>query len=863
MEYSQYTVPDADGTVDFDALDNLGVDVRYQPPPPAGEEEEVAGEDYDDEELRQLNRRSGKGAYIIMGTIAVLAIAALAAGSTILARNNRNRSIEAAEQSVPPPTPATNTYAPTFRGSNPLGRTYAPTFRGSDPLARTYAPTVTGTQGNITSLDGESSPASDPSDSSGSDSSGTDGPGSDGNPSTDGSTDFPSFSFVGDNGTDLLGDDIIDGSPTSSPGGDAVAGDSGGESDEDTEDAGGGESSGTNAEDGVSDGFTDGSIIGSDGAADEVTDEGGHLGADGCLREGETQVDICLPDVPLMPRAVSCCSGSMADDSLICTRGPTCYNAASYSDAVARCGSNEMRLCTVAELESGVCCNQGCNFDFRVQWTSDVCGINIGPSSTPEPMQTDSPSAETMSNVTDAPAVIWSSISSYAPTTGLSNGTATPPPSGSTPIIGTPQALPTRVPTRNPKVTTGPPTMSTERDPSAKPTPMPMDALVPPPTLPPSLSPLEAPTDVPTMTPSVSPSASLTFSPSSSLAPSASSYPTASPSVSPTLSPSSEPSASPSQDPTVSSQPSASPTASPSVSPTAVPSLHPTNSPSTLPSIEPTCTISIEVDFLTEENGNLDKTGYTLLSVAGSKSTTYLEVLSGDLKGSTSQNDIACVSKGAYIFTVDDDSGNCCGDNKGYYVVKVQGEEVVRSGPYFTSPNAYIIRTDYQPPTAQKELEWLNKHNDVREPFHTDNGVSFMQLVWSESLAQAAADRANAIAPTCGPGPTTKDPWGENVARTTFGGYNESFVTPDFVFDGWDDPVDHPLAFRQVMWRPTRYVGCASNITRMYEDGPYCYVSVCKYARPGNCNVKNETWLNQTLADYSKCGPPCADEGCF
>jgi len=326
-----------------------------------------------------------------------------------------------------------------------------------------------------------------------------------------------------------------------------------------------------------------------------------------------------------------------------------------------------------------------------------------------------------------------------------------------------------------------------------------------------------------------------------------------------------DPSASPSPTgiPTVTSKPSGSPNVSPSASPTAMPSILPTSSPSTFPSNQPTCSISIEVDFVTEDQGNLDKTGYSLLSTAGSKSTTFMEVLPGDLENATSQIDIACVSNGAYIFTVYDESGKCCGDNKGYYAVKVNGEEVVRGRSYFTSPNAYIIRTDYQSPAAQTKVQWLNKHNEARESFHTEKDVPFAPLVWSDSLAEAAAKRANDIAPTCGSGSATMDPWGENVGRTSFGVYDEALVSPDYVFDGWDNPEDHPLTFRQIMWRPTRYVGCASNITQMDTDGPYCHVAVCYYARPGNCNVNNETWLNETLADYSKCGPPCPDEGCY
>ena len=153
---------------------------------------------------------------------------------------------------------------------------------------------------------------------------------------------------------------------------------------------------------------------------------------------------------------------------------------------------------------------------------------------------------------------------------------------------------------------------------------------------------------------------------------------------------------------------------------------------------------------------------------------------------------------GIYIFTVYDDTSKCCGDNKGYYAVKINGEEVVRCSSSFTSPNAYIIRADYEPPTAQAEMQWLNKHNDVREQFHTQNGKSFRPLVWSDSLAKAAAERANDIATTCGSGSVTMDPWGENIGHTNFGVYNEAFVNPDYVFGGWNNFEDHSLTYWQI-----------------------------------------------------------------
>ena len=66
--------------------------------------------------------------------------------------------------------------------------------------------------------------------------------------------------------------------------------------------------------------------------------------------------------------------------------------------------------------------------------------------------------------------------------------------------------------------------------------------------------------------------------------------------------------------------------------------------------------------------------------------------------------------------------------------------------------------------------------------------------------------------------------------------------------------------FTQMVWRSSRYVGCSSRVGAfLNEDGDqlYCHASVCKYARAGNCDVTEENWLNQTLADRTRCGPPC------
>jgi hypothetical protein len=119
----------------------------------------------------------------------------------------------------------------------------------------------------------------------------------------------------------------------------------------------------------------------------EPTIEVFHRGADGCLKNGETQVDQCWGPVIENERAVNCCAGEI-EKTLVCSRpkDPECFLTKSFSEAAAKCDSMGMRLCSTKELETGVCCNMGCNFDARVGWTADVCDGGPSPQpTTPEP----------------------------------------------------------------------------------------------------------------------------------------------------------------------------------------------------------------------------------------------------------------------------------------------------------------------------------------------------------------------------------------------------------------------------------------------------------------------------------------------
>merc|ERR1711871_700376 len=72
--------------------------------------------------------------------------------------------------------------------------------------------------------------------------------------------------------------------------------------------------------------------------------------------------------------AVRCC----ANDGSSCQSGDgaggSCIASATYTDAEAICDSYGMRLCTQVELQSGLCCSTGCNFDDVAVWTATPCG---------------------------------------------------------------------------------------------------------------------------------------------------------------------------------------------------------------------------------------------------------------------------------------------------------------------------------------------------------------------------------------------------------------------------------------------------------------------------------------------------------
>eukprot|EP00986_Skeletonema_menzelii_P017958 scaffold23269_cov156-Skeletonema_menzelii.AAC.2 len=62
----------------------------------------------------------------------------------------------------------------------------------------------------------------------------------------------------------------------------------------------------------------------------------------------------------------------MEKKNLKCSR-KNCVKRNTFAAAKTYCENQGMRLCSVAELETGACCGKGCSYDRQISWTSDMC----------------------------------------------------------------------------------------------------------------------------------------------------------------------------------------------------------------------------------------------------------------------------------------------------------------------------------------------------------------------------------------------------------------------------------------------------------------------------------------------------------
>ena len=100
---------------------------------------------------------------------------------------------------------------------------------------------------------------------------------------------------------------------------------------------------------------------------------------DGCHSEGSTGQDDVIgyyEDESSVAAYVRCCS----DDGTLCDTVSNCRQTSdlvAYADAELECWTNGMRLCTMDELLSDICCGTGGSCDSAAVWTSTLYGMKI------------------------------------------------------------------------------------------------------------------------------------------------------------------------------------------------------------------------------------------------------------------------------------------------------------------------------------------------------------------------------------------------------------------------------------------------------------------------------------------------------
>lgn len=266
--------------------------------------------------------------------------------------------------------------------------------------------------------------------------------------------------------------------------------------------------------------------------------------------------------------------------------------------------------------------------------------------------------------------------------------------------------------------------------------------------------------------------------------------------------------------------------------------------------------IAIQVN--TENYG--EGTGFKLSTKPedGSTPTTLLEFPAGSLKSESEYKKQVCVAEGAYTLTV---------VGKARHSAYIAGEEVLFGRNYLGKTTSHTVLAGFKPSMSDRETEWLKEHNTRREVFHKKHTKDYRPLQWSPELAKDASDWVDEMLPTCKVIREANVDEGENISVKKYTGPRGNDEGPANILNRWSDlkvNYDYPdnQTMTQVMWRSTRHVGCADKFVKN-DDGSYCYVSVCRYSRPGNCSVRSyANWLTATLEDHTWCGQTCPEEGC-
>mmetsp|Transcript_29630 Transcript_29630/g.56099 ORF Transcript_29630/g.56099 Transcript_29630/m.56099 type:complete len:642 (-) Transcript_29630:231-2156(-) len=298
------------------------------------------------------------------------------------------------------------------------------------------------------------------------------------------------------------------------------------------------------------------------------------------------------------------------------------------------------------------------------------------------------------------------------------------------------------------------------------------------------------------------------------------------------------------------------------------PTLRPTERPTRRPTSEPTKPLNnsikcknVSVKIVTDRWP--EDTSYKLTPV-DAPNQILLEKKNDEMKKLTTYKDTKCVQDGQYRLTFYDTFQGI--QEGGYYSVEVDGEEVMYGTTFQGGSEIHIIHVGNEPPMTDRERQWLDAHNTRRVKYHEDEGKVPRKLVWSTRLAEEASNWVDEILSNCKISREANLAAGENMSARSSGGERDEGPIP--ILERWSDnkaSKDPSNSSRtQVLWRASRFVGCSEKSLQR-QNGTYCYVSICRYLRPGNCAMGDGKagWKEKTLADRSGCGPVCPGNVCY
>jgi len=303
------------------------------------------------------------------------------------------------------------------------------------------------------------------------------------------------------------------------------------------------------------------------------------------------------------------------------------------------------------------------------------------------------------------------------------------------------------------------------------------------------------------------------------------------------------------------------------------------------------------IDITTDNHGYENRWKLMKITRRGAKKIHSGPGSSRNYSANQSTVGLYCLTPGTYKFVITDlsEDGMCCKFGRGKYVGSIGGARTFSSpdggADWKRRTHQFEIdesKTDDEPKTnlpldpkigtgamTSRDRDWLKSHNTRREKWHKRYDQEYVPLQWSPALMRESRTWAEKLARDCTLVHDQNSKYGENIALNYgSGGYAQMRPTENiltrFVEDEANVRYPENGHFTQVLWRATAYVGCA-DASQPRRGGGMCHTQVCRYAKPGNCNMskykeessREEWWLEPMLMDDSPCGRACPPDGCI